>query len=55
VIHNPASCEICAVIRFLRAKNIDAAKIHHELSAVYIQNELSEGTVSQWHRMLKDG
>jgi hypothetical protein len=29
-IDNPASCEIRAVIRFLHAKNMNAADIHHE-------------------------
>jgi hypothetical protein len=32
-IDNPASCEIRAVIRFLRAKNMSAAEIHRELCA----------------------
>jgi hypothetical protein len=36
---NPASCEICAVVRFLHAKNMSAAEIYRELcAAVYIQN-----------------
>jgi hypothetical protein len=30
-IDNPASCEICAFTRFLHAKNMSAAEIHHEL------------------------
>jgi hypothetical protein len=42
-IDNPASCEI------------RAAEIHRELCAVCGQNEMSEGTVRQWHRMFKDG
>jgi hypothetical protein len=44
-IDNPASCEIRAVIRFLRANNISAAEIHCELCAVYGQNVISEGTL----------
>jgi hypothetical protein len=36
-IDNPAGCEICAVIRFIHAKNISAVEIHHELGAVYGQ------------------
>jgi hypothetical protein len=32
-IDNPGICEIRAVIRFLRAKNISAMEIHCELSA----------------------
>jgi hypothetical protein len=54
-IDTSASCEIRAVIRFLRAKNISAAEIHRELCAVYEQNVMSEGTVKQWRRLLKDG
>jgi hypothetical protein len=34
-IDNPATREICAFIRFLRAKNMSAAEIHGELCAVY--------------------
>jgi hypothetical protein len=49
---NPASCEIRAVIRFLRAKNVNAAEIHRELCAVYGQNVMSEGTVRQWCSMI---
>jgi hypothetical protein len=45
VIDDPASCEIRTVICFLRAKNMSAAEIHHELCAVvYCQNVVSEGT-----------
>jgi transposase len=55
-IHNPASCEICAVIRVLHAKSMSAAEIHRELCAVvYGQNVMSEGTVRQWRRMFRDG
>jgi hypothetical protein len=36
-IENPASCEIRAVVRFLHAKIMSAAKIHLELYAVYGQ------------------
>jgi hypothetical protein len=52
---NPVSCEIRAVIRFLRAKNMSPAEIHCELCAVYSQNLMSEGTLRQWCRMFKDG
>jgi hypothetical protein len=54
-IDNPASCEIRAVIRFLHAKNVNAAEIHRELCAVYGQNVMSEGTVRQCRRMFSDG
>jgi hypothetical protein len=47
-IDNPTSCEIRAVICFLRAKNMSAAEIHHELcTVVYGQNVMNEGTVRQ--------
>jgi hypothetical protein len=43
IIDNPGICEIRAVIRFLRAKNISAMEIHCELSAaVYGQNVISK-------------
>jgi hypothetical protein len=54
-IDNLAICEICAVIRFLCAKNISAAEIHSELCTVYGQNIMSEGTIRQWCGMFKDG
>jgi hypothetical protein len=47
VIDSPTSCEICAAICFPHAKNMSAAKIHHELCVVYGQNVMSEGTVRQ--------
>jgi hypothetical protein len=50
-IDKPARCKI----RFLHAKNMSAAEIHHELCDVYGQNLMSEGTVKQWYRMFKDG
>jgi hypothetical protein len=46
-IDNPSSCEIRAFVRFLHAKNMSAAKIHHELCVVYGQNIMNEGTVRQ--------
>jgi hypothetical protein len=54
-IDNPASCEISAVIRFLRAKNVIVAEIHRELCSDYGQNIMGEGTVRQWCRKFKDG
>jgi hypothetical protein len=55
VIGNTASCEIRSVIRFLHAKNMSAPVIHRQLcEAVYGQNVMREGTVSQWCRMCKD-
>jgi hypothetical protein len=54
-IDNPTSCEIRAVIRFLHSKNMSTAESNRELCAVYGQNIMSEGTVTQWCRMFKDG
>jgi hypothetical protein len=34
-INNPASCEVRAVIRFLLARNNNAAEIHRQLCEVY--------------------
>jgi hypothetical protein len=54
-IDDPASCEIHAVICFFHAKNMSAVEIHRELSTVYGQNVMSEGTIRQWCTMFKDG
>jgi len=37
-INNPASCEVRAVIRFLLARNNNAAEIHGQLCEVYGPN-----------------
>jgi hypothetical protein len=55
VIGKPVSCEIHAVIRFIRAKNIITAKTHRELCTVCGQNVTSGGAVRQRCRMFKDG
>jgi hypothetical protein len=39
---------------FLRPRNMSAAEIHRELCTVYGHNGMSEGTVRQWSRMVKD-
>jgi hypothetical protein len=54
-IDNTASREIRAVIRLLRAKNMGAAEIHHELCAVYHQSVMCEGTLHKWCTVFKDG
>jgi hypothetical protein len=48
-IDNPASYEIRAVFRFLHARNVSAAEIRRQPKI------MSEGTVRQLYRMLKDG
>jgi hypothetical protein len=52
---NLTSYKICTVIRFPHPENMSAAEIHCELCAVYGQNVMTEGTIRQWCRMLKDG
>jgi hypothetical protein len=47
--------EICTVIHFLHTKNMSAAEIHCELCVIYSHNVMSDGTVRQWCRMLKNG
>jgi hypothetical protein len=55
-IDNPTSCEIRALIRFLRAKSMSSAEIHRESCAtIYSHNVMSEGTVRQLCRLFKDG
>jgi hypothetical protein len=54
-IDNPVGCEIQDGIHFLRAKNMSAVEIHHELYAVYSQSVISERTVRQWCRLFKHG
>jgi hypothetical protein len=54
-INNPASCEVRAVIRFLHAKQMNAADIHCELCVLYGPNIMSEGSVRQWCRMFRNG
>ena len=54
-INNPASCEVHAVIRFLLARNNNAAEIHRQLCEVYGPNVMSESKVRQWCRLFKEG
>jgi hypothetical protein len=42
---NPTNYGNHALIYFLHIKNTSAAEIHHELCAIYVQNEMSGGTV----------
>ena len=53
VKNNPASCEVRAVIRFLLARNNNAAKIHRQLCEVYGPNVMSDSKVRQWCRLFK--
>jgi transposase len=54
-VSNPASCEVCAVIGYLHAKQMSAADIHCELCVVYGPNIMSGRSVRQWCRMFRYG
>ena len=54
-IYNPASCEVRAVIRFLLARNNNAAEIHRQFCEVYGPNVMSDSKVRQWCRLFKEG
>jgi hypothetical protein len=50
-IDNPVSCEIRAVIRFLRAKNMNAAEIHPELWPKYNERRICKRMVWNCSKM----
>jgi len=54
-INNPASCEVRSVIRFLLARNNNAAEIHRQFCEVYGPSVMSESEVRQWCRLFKEG
>jgi len=54
-INNPASCEVRVVIRFLLARNNNAAEIHRQPYELYGPNVMSESKVRQWCRLFKEG
>jgi transposase len=51
----PASCKICAVIRFLHTEGQRAVEIHSRLCRVYGDNVMSDSCVSEWCRKFRDG
>jgi len=53
-INNPTACEVRAVIRFLLARNNNAAEIHRHLCEVYGPN-VSDRKVKQWCRLFEEG
>jgi hypothetical protein len=55
IIVVPASCEVCAVIRFLCAKESSTSEIHRELWLVYGPTVMNEGKVRQWGRDFING
>jgi hypothetical protein len=50
----PASCDVRAVIRFLRAGQC-AAEIRRRLCRVYGDNVMSDSCVREWCRKFRDG
>jgi hypothetical protein len=54
-INNPASCEVRAVIRFLLARNNNAAEIQRQLCEVYCPTVMSDSEVRQWWCLFKEG
>jgi hypothetical protein len=41
-IETPTKCKICTVMHFLQAEGRSAAEIHHQMSAVYGPNFMSD-------------
>jgi len=54
-IENPAACEMWSVIRFLNAKNMTPAEIHHQLCDVYGEHAMSSSMVWKWVRLFNEG
>jgi len=54
-IENPTDCEICAVIRFLQAKNIQPADIYRQVCEVYGEGAMSDSMVRRWCRQFESG
>ncbi|GBM08654.1 hypothetical protein AVEN_52487-1 [Araneus ventricosus] len=54
-IADPADCEVCSVIRFLNAKSVKPAEIHHQLVQIYGENVMTDGMVRKWVRQFNDG
>ena len=55
VTENPADCEICGMIHFLRAKGAKVTEIHNEISKVYGENIMSDGMVQKLVTYFKEG
>jgi len=54
-IGNPAACEMRTVIRFLNAKNMTPAEIHHQLCDVHGEHATSSSMVRRWVRLFNEG
>ncbi|KAJ4431343.1 hypothetical protein ANN_19940 [Periplaneta americana] len=55
VIEHPSDCEMRSVIRFLNARNIKPADIHHQLCEVYGDDAISDGMIRRWVRKFNEG
>ncbi|GFX17784.1 HTH_48 domain-containing protein [Trichonephila clavipes] len=55
VIESPTKCEIRCVIRFLTARNMLDADIHHLVTEVYGTEAMKDCKVRKWVRNFKDG
>ncbi|KAJ4426372.1 hypothetical protein ANN_27186 [Periplaneta americana] len=55
VIDHPADCEMRPGIRFLNARNIKPADIHHQLCEVYGDDAISDRMVRRWVRKFNEG
>jgi len=54
-IENPAACEMRSVIRFLDAKDMKLAEIHHQLCDVYGEHAMSSSVVQRWVQLFNEG
>jgi transposase len=54
-IEKPATCEMQSVIRFLNARNMKLAEIHHQLCEVYGEHAMSDSMVRRWVRHFNEG
>jgi hypothetical protein len=55
IIAAPASCKVCAVIRFVYTEGQSAAEIYRRLCRVYGDNIMSDSCVREWCRKFRDG
>jgi hypothetical protein len=54
IIEHPTDREIQSVIRFLNARNVKPANIHHQICEVYGENAMSDGMVKKWVRKFNE-
>jgi len=54
-IDGAADCEIRAVIRFLKARNVLPSDFYHQTFQVCGDNAMSDGMVKKWVQMFNEG